>query len=170
MIYILSWLAQRWAKKQQKAFYHLGEPLSDIEKAAFLPYFSLDILERVRKVVLGKTHPLDILTKIRLSMLKTVFRCRHLAGLTLINCVFLDRQSEASLPTLFHELVHVLQYDVLSAEGFLKRYFKSWAHHKFQYHQIALERVAYSLTHHYVTFPDKPFSVEERVLAGLEIK
>ena len=175
LIRALSWVANRWIVKQKKAFYRLGEPLSFEEKEALRPYFDLEVLEKTRKVFLDRIHPQDIPTKIRLSLLKTIFQTRKLAGLTLSDCVFLlaglySSNSQSAQSVLFHELVHVTQYRLLDTYGFIRRYFQSWADNGFSYHKISLERVACGLAHHYETFPGKPFSVSERVLAGFEIR
>ncbi len=170
MIQLLSWIAFRWVRKQQQTFYKLGEPLSDSEKEVLLPYFSPETLMETRKVVLDRIHPNNFPAKVRLSILKTIFRFQNLAGLTLDNCVFLTGQSASVLSTLFHELIHVTQYEALTPRGFLRSYFQSWQDNGFSYHKISLERVAYGLTHHYETFPGKPFNVKERVLAGMEMK
>jgi len=175
MIQVISTLANRWIMKQYKTFYELGEPLSMDEKEALRSYFDPDLLARTRKIFLDKIHPLDFLTKIRLSLLKFMFRIRGLAGLTLIDCVFLksgfwsaDPQMVRSI--LFHELVHVTQYDLLGSGEFIRRYFQSWQDNGFSYEKISFERVAYGLTHHYETFPKRPFLVKEKVLQGFEIR
>ncbi len=175
MIQFLAQVAARWIRKQNDVFYSLGEPLEADEKHALSPYFDKQILEKTRKLFLNRIHPPDLPRKFRLSLLKFIFRLNKLAGLTLSNCVFLapglfDADPKVSRSVLFHELVHVSQYDLLSPQGFIKRYFQSWADNGYSYHKISLERVAYGLTHHYDAFPDKPFSVKERVIQGLEIK
>ena len=170
MIPLLTWIAFRWVRKQQHTFYKLGEPLSDSEKEVLLPYFSPEILNQTRKVILDRVRPLNFSAKVRLSILKTIFRFQNLAGLTLDRCVFLTGKSALELSTLFHELIHVTQYQALTPRGFLRSYFQSWRDNGFSYHKISLERVAYGLTHHYETLPGKPFNVKERVLAGMEMK
>lgn len=175
MMHLLSWIAYRWVARQHKSFYKLGEPLSSNEREALLTYFNPDVLRKTRKVFLDKVQPLDFPTKLRLSLLKFLFQIRQLAGLTLMDCVFfragiLDQDPRVIHSVLFHELVHVTQYDLLGSKEFIKRYLQSWAGNGFSYEKISFERVAYGLTHHYETFPDRPFSVKERVIQGLEIK
>ncbi|MBI4397696.1 MAG: hypothetical protein HY586_01050 [Candidatus Omnitrophica bacterium] len=170
----LVFLATRWVGKQKKVFYSLGKPLGEKEKQGLAGFFEPALLEHVKIVYLERLHPASLLTQARLWLLKIIFRKQHLAGLTLGGCVFvtdsIQTGEKINLSILFHELVHVTQYELLGIKEFLKQYLTSWAYHEYSYPQIALERVAYGLTHHFETFPGKPFSVKERVIGGLEIK
>ncbi|HKK28450.1 MAG TPA: hypothetical protein VKB18_10235 [Gemmatimonadota bacterium] len=49
------------------------------------------------------------------------------------------------LALLFHELVHVVQFEALGVTEFTRRYVAGWAEGGFSYHAIPLERQAYRL-------------------------
>ncbi len=70
-------------------------------------------------------------------------------------------------PSVFHELVHVVQYRRLGVEGFLGRYLSEWAAGGFRYGAIGLERDAFELERRFVVEPGRPFAVEPEVARRL---
>ncbi len=68
-----------------------------------------------------------------------------------------------SLPLLFHELVHVVQYEVLGIRVMLRRYVTDWALSNGDVLQIAAERCAYDLQERFESRPGEPFSVTTEV-------
>jgi hypothetical protein len=71
-----------------------------------------------------------------------------MAAITLGDTVVLNRrfvEEPAPVELLFHELVHVVQYEVLGVEAFTRRYVGGWASGGFSYANIPLERMAYRL-------------------------
>jgi len=74
------------------------------------------------------------------------------AGLTLGRTVVIGRDELASVAgavrfrsLLFHELVHVVQYEHLGQRGFFREYVRGWALAGLRYREIPLERDAYEL-------------------------
>ncbi|MDM8001278.1 MAG: hypothetical protein QUS33_15145, partial [Dehalococcoidia bacterium] len=56
----------------------------------------------------------------------------------------------ASWPSiLFHEMVHVVQFQILGLRRHLEVYLRSWANNGFQYHRIPLEVQAQRLEARY---------------------
>ena len=84
-----------------------------------------------------------------------------MAGLTLGRTVFVSRRGlrEAPRPLLFHEMVHVVQYERLGLVLFLWRYARGWAAHGFHYRAIPLEAHAYEFQRRFEAERGQPFSV-----------
>jgi len=68
--------------------------------------------------------------------------------------------------TLFHELVHAVQYQVLGLRRFADLYVRGFLNHG-GYDGIPLERQAYELEERFSRKPKKIFSVEEDVVQRL---
>ena len=74
------------------------------------------------------------------------------AGITFIDCILIQERYfriENWFPLLFHELVHVVQYDVLGTSRFATQYVTGWAEAGFVYEKIPLEVQAYALQHRF---------------------
>jgi len=68
---------------------------------------------------------------------------------------------------LFHELVHVVQYEKLGLPGFAARYVRGFLSGG-SYEAIPLEANAYELDARFAAAPAKPFSVEAEVQAWID--
>jgi len=65
------------------------------------------------------------------------------------------------LPLVFHELVHVVQFDELGPERFLARYLDEWVAAGFRYERIGLELDACALQRRFESAPSEPFDARE---------
>ncbi len=71
-----------------------------------------------------------------------------MAAITFVDTVVVNRrfvEGPAPVELLFHELVHVVQYEVLGVDEFTRRYVGGWAEGGFSYRDISMERMAYRL-------------------------
>lgn len=68
-------------------------------------------------------------------------------GITYKNTYYIDKRCAGELRLHFHELVHVVQWDLLGAECFINRYIGEIQTHG--YDDAPLERMAYALDRHY---------------------
>jgi len=68
---------------------------------------------------------------------------------------------------LFHELVHVVQYEKLGLADFAAQYVRGFLSGG-SYEAIPLERNAYQLTHRFAAAPMNPFSVNAEVQAWID--
>jgi hypothetical protein len=89
----------------------------------------------------------------------------HMAAITFIDTVvshegFTDR-------LLFHELVHVVQYEKLGLVEFAARYVRGFLSGG-SYEAIPLERNASELDARFAAMPAKPFSVDKEVQAWID--
>lgn len=64
---------------------------------------------------------------------------------------------------MFHELVHVVQYQLLELAEFVEWYVHGWVKNGFDYFAIPLERYAYELQRRYDESSGQVFSVAEEV-------
>ena len=96
---------------------------------------------------------------------KGVLEMSSIGAITLVDLIaYPDRISRS---TLFHELVHVVQYQVLGLRRFADLYVCGFLNHG-GYDGIPLERQAYELENRFSRNPKKIFSVEEDVVRRLK--
>ncbi len=90
-----------------------------------------------------------------------------MAGITLGDTILIARADAVPtsewLPLLFHELVHVVQYELLDFPEFIRRYVGGWVRNGFLYAAIPLEQHAYELETMFRSNPGEPFSVHDEV-------
>lgn len=72
-------------------------------------------------------------------------------------------------PLLFHELIHVVQYETIGLQVFVEQYIQGWAQSGFQYTAIPLERDVYDLQDRYESHPQQGFSVRAEVRRRLGV-
>lgn len=68
-------------------------------------------------------------------------------GITYKNTYYVHPRCAGQLRLHFHELVHVVQWNLLGAQDFIERYIKEIQ--VFGYHDAPLEKMAYALDGHY---------------------
>ena len=69
----------------------------------------------------------------------------------------------------FHELVHVVQYEILGVDRFVQKYVTGLQGGR-DYYAIPLEMAAYTLQARFMTAPDEVFSVKELVEKMLPVR
>jgi hypothetical protein len=92
--------------------------------------------------------------------------------------IIFQPQVPMSIPGLFHELVHVVQYRMFGVDDFARRYLDGWlagrplASNPVQrYMNVPLERQAYALQARFLSLPQRSsFSIEEEVRAALDVR
>jgi hypothetical protein len=102
--------------------------------------FPLELLERTRVVVVPRV-PFPPVDRMGLPELADVQKMRF-EGITFKNTIFL-RQGATSESTVFHEMVHVIQWARLGVDRFLLAYGAGLI--EFGYEESPLERMAYGL-------------------------
>ena len=81
-------------------------------------------------------------------------------GITYKNTYFVKQGKERNLNLHFHELVHVVQWQILGAEAFIIRYMDEIL--RYGYEDAPLEKLAYALEDHFVK-GDPPFDIRMHV-------
>lgn len=90
---------------------------------------------------------------------------QRMAGITFVDTVVSRERFTDRL--LFHELVHVVQYDKLGFAEFAARYVKGFLSGG-SYEAIPLEMNASGLERRFAAMPAKPFSVASEVQAWID--
>jgi hypothetical protein len=156
-----------WVRTQREQHRPDAQPLTEKEQQNLAGYFAPATLDaaRVKSVpvipapefydqlaALGFQNPLDFTQMAAITFADTILiSARHPPP---------DTSRDA---LLFHELVHVVQYEALGVEEFVRRYVRGWAQNGFRYEGIQLERDAYDLQGRYEAQPRRPFAVRAEV-------
>jgi hypothetical protein len=159
-----------WIRSQRVLHTALSRPLPDTTRQALRGYFDPETLDRARfrRVPsienpgfyaeferVGETVPLDF---------------SSWAAITFGDVILVN---ESLVPTppphsvVFHEMVHLVQYDVLGIEEFSQRYVRRLAQTRFQYMNIPLETEAFDLQGRFERSAGEVFSAEAVIREGL---
>ena len=128
--------------------------------------FGPETLTAARLASIPARRPTDLLGR----MDRLPFDRYGMAAITYEDTILVDAvrfPEEASLPLLFHELVHVVQYRILGTAEFARRYVSGWIDAGRVYRRIPLEVQAYDLEHRFASGERFAESVETLVRAGL---
>jgi hypothetical protein len=158
-----------WATASHDAFHPVGKSVPAQVRDFLGRFFPAGTLDRIRVVLVPALENPDFYSRLTAQGLPMPLDFRGMAAITFVDTVLVSQSkaelSEAGLLSLlFHEAVHVVQYEVLGLEGFMEEYVNGWATSGFEYAQIPLERQAYALQERFVAAPSEPFSVRDEVL------
>ena len=160
--------AVRWIEAQRETYRQGARPLTDSEKAELGRFFDAQTLGRARVKVVQTVELPDFSSglpdRAQTDLLMTFSR---LVGITFKDTIVISKTQmplrSQLLPLLFHELVHVVQYEVLGIHAFMERYILGWVDNGFSYHSIPLERDAYELQEQYEVNPHLSFPISTEV-------
>jgi hypothetical protein len=159
-----------WIRSQRVLHTALSQALPDTTRQALRGYFKAETLDRARfrRVPsidnpgfyaeferVGESIPLDF---------------SSWAAITFGEVILVN---ESLVPTppphsvVFHEMVHLVQYDVLGVEEFSRRYVRRLAQTRFQYMNIPLETEAFDLQGRFERSAGVVFSAEELIRENL---
>jgi hypothetical protein len=151
-----------YLREQRERRYLSGIPLPDANKLVMKPFFSPALLDRVRVLELGGAGipSLPFYSDAGVLGLSNLPEMAHMASLTFVDLVvFNDRMTEK---TLFHGLVHAVQFQVLGLERYTELFVRG--HLKANSHVgVPLEVHAFALESKFDENRVESFSVEERV-------
>lgn len=151
-----------YLREQRDHYFPSAVPLTNRQKAVMWPYFSADLLERVRIVELnGQRIPNPpFYEEARALGFVNLPQWTHMQSLTFLDVVvFNEKLAERSL---FHGLVHVVQFDVLGLDRYTELFVRSFVNTKLHI-SVPLEAHTFSLESKFAQHPAERFSVEERV-------
>ena len=156
-----------YLREQREHFIPSASPLKMHQKALMWPYFSGETLERVRMAELGKSRIPNppFYEEARAFGFVNLPEVTHMPGLTLIDVLVFHEGP--TVRSLFHALVHAVQFELLGLERYCQMFVRSFAKTKL-YFSVPLEAHAFSLESKFLGSPEQRFSVEEQV--GLWIK
>jgi hypothetical protein len=155
-------LLSSYLRDQSQHYMPLAVPLTNLQKAAMWPYFSALVLDRVRIAELkGQRVPNPPLyEQARALGFLSLPEWTHMDSLTFLDTVvFNEKLTERSL---FHGLVHVVQFELLGVERYSELFVRGFiaAKHHFS---VPLEAHTFSLESKFAANRSDRFSVEDRV-------
>lgn len=148
-----------YIREQRDRFFVIGRPLSDKENSALVPFFGMERLRRVRihRLRRGELPNPSFYPSLRNMGFTDLPDFSNMAAITFVDTIAFH--SEVTMPVLFHELVHVVQYDVLGVDRFAERYVTGFINGG-GYDGIPLEKNAYDLDVHFSADQTAIFDVE----------
>jgi hypothetical protein len=147
-----------WIRSQERHFHPRGRSLFEEEREMLRSYYSDNLLSDVRlhRLSAENSHAIVIPRVLR-----------RMAGITLGRAVVIaaraPQHGAAWSRLLFHELVHVVQFNLLGVDEFVTQYLSGWGRNGFRYRDIPLERCAYELEARFAENPANGFPVEAEV-------
>ena len=166
---LVSYLAENaghWIESQRAQHRVHADPLPDTTLAALSGFFEKGTLDRTRIRHVpsienppfykefeeaGEAFPLDF----------TVWAAITFGDVILVNGEQVPGPPSHSV--VFHEMVHVVQYDELGIHEFARRYVTPFVQSRFNYMSIPLESVAFDLQGRFEERSGNPFSTEEEI-------
>ncbi len=168
----VEWVIQQVAAyiEQQRQMYRPGAaPLIMSHKTAMRPFFPEPVLDSTRLVVLAGQRVNN--PPFYSELIKIGFEpaslpdFAHMAAITFVDTVVSHEPFTNRL--LFHEFVHVVQYEKLGVAEFAAKYVRGFLRGG-SYEAIPLEMNAYELDARFAAAPTKTFPVEAEVLAWID--
>lgn len=159
--------AEEWVRAERQAHRPEAQRLTETQRSLFLPYFSQQLLERVRVRKVARLENPGFFDRFVEAGEPLPMDFRQASGLALGDTLLLvrSRAPEGSLdwmPLLFHELVHAAQDSYLGSESYMESYVRGWAANGFAYRSIPHEAQAYELAERFRR-ERRPFSVEAEI-------
>lgn len=149
-----------------------ARPLSEEEKTQLGGYFENRILDLARVTRVDRIQNPKFYDSLAKSGVPIPLDFSTAIGLTLMDCILIRREIWSHPPsfisTLFHEMVHVVQIDILGLKKHIELYADSLRQGDYQYHSVVLERQAYDLSDRFDR-GEPSFSVREVVRQELEL-
>jgi hypothetical protein len=151
-----------YLRAQRERYFHTGVPLSAQHKAALEPFFSGFLLDRVRVVELTGTRIPNppFYAEARALGFETLPELPHMASLTFLDVVVFNEK--ITKRSLFHGLVHAVQFQILGLERFSGLFVRGFLKTKTHF-TVPLEAHAFALDAEFVQDGADSFSVEEQV-------
>jgi hypothetical protein len=128
-----------------------------------LPFYFSDALLRSASVVVVEEIPIPELQQLGFPEF-AAFERQAMSGVTYLNTYFVESRCALQESLHLHELVHVVQWEVLGPSSFLMLYAAGLV--EFGYHNSPLEGMAYRHQGRFETDP-RPYTVERQVRSEL---
>ena len=151
-----------YLREQRERYFDSAKPLSRHQKAALWPYFSPALLDQVTITELNGTRVPNppFYEEARAMGFVNLPEITHMHALTFIDViVFNEKVTDRSL---FHGLVHAVQFEILGLERYAELFVRRFVNAKLHF-SVPLESHAFSLETKFVGSPAHRFSVEDQV-------
>jgi hypothetical protein len=158
---------RKWIESQRAMHRPNSMVLPESARLEFAPFFESETIDRVRIKIVPVIENPDFYTTLTSRGISIPLDFSNMSGITFVDTILFSQKlipaGWPSLPLLFHELVHVVQYEVLGLETFTQRYVRGWFENEQDYRSIPLERDANGLQRRYEENLKQGFSVIEEV-------
>ncbi len=148
--------------EQREHFRPQGQPLGEDHRRTMTPFFDPALLDEVRIVSLeGRrvSNP-PFYAEAKALGLTTLPEFTHMASLAFEDVLVFH--GDIAARTLFHALVHAVQFEVLGLERYTEHFVRGFLRTR-SHISVPLEAHAFTLESKFAGDPTQPFSVEERV-------
>lgn len=153
--------APAWVQAERSAHRPRARPLAVDEIDALKAFMPISVLANVRLASVPVIENPPFYRDLERAGIQIPLDFRQMTGITFIDTIVVAEAapipSSEWLPLLFHELVHVMQYQELGLDRFVQVYVLGWAAGGFRYEDIPLERDAYELDARFRSAPARPF-------------
>jgi hypothetical protein len=171
----LAWLegqAREWVLAQRAEHRPEAAPILPAECEALEPFFGADVLDRARCRAVPCIENPPFLAAARALGVPGTIDFTQMAGITFQDTILRSwaRRFDNPMVLLFHELVHVVQYDVLGVDEFARQYVRGFAAGGFRYDAIPLERAAFECQARFEREPHAVFSVRDEIARHLDAR
>jgi hypothetical protein len=156
--------AVAWVQQQRDKYRPLSDPLSESVKDKLRPFFSAEILDRLKIKDVSQTsetipYP-PFYERVRAGGSRVVPDAAHMTAMPFLDVALFNRQP--TLRTIFHTLVHVTQFTVVGLEKVMAGYFQA-LNESGLWMVVPYEEQAYRMDARYTKDPADIFSVEAEV-------
>jgi len=155
-----------WVDEQRALLLPRARSLTGEEKAKLRGYFEDRILNLIYIATVDRIDNPQFYNELIQSGVPIPLDLNQAIGLALVDCILIHKQlwayPESAISTIFHELVHIVQIDILGVRKHIGLYADSLLQNNLQYHSVFFEEQAYRLSDRF----DKgelPFSVRDTV-------
>jgi hypothetical protein len=152
-----------YMREQREHYFPSAKPLNNQQKASMWPFFSAALLDHVRIVELKGSQRVPnppFFAEARALGFMNLPEFTHLHSLTFLDVVVFNEKITGR--SLFHGLVHAVQFEVLGLERYTDLFVRSFVNTKLHF-SVPLEAHAFSLESKFAGQPATRFSVEEQV-------
>jgi len=151
-----------YLREQREHYFRSAAPLSNHHKALMWPYFSAALLDHVRIVELGGARVPNppFYAEAKAWGLVNLPEVTHMHSLTFLDVVVFNEKITER--TLFHGLVHAVQFEILGLERYSEIFVRGFVQTKIHF-SVPLEAHAFALESKFAGTPTSRFSVEDQV-------
>lgn len=164
--------AIEWVISQRNKYRPGARPLSSEELQEMAHFFPVATFCNVKITEVPIIENPPFYSELQGVEIPHIIDFSKMQGITFVDTILISQahypKADEWLPLIFHELVHVIQYQLLGIDVFIEQYIKGFIEQGFRYENISLESHAYELQKRYMKAPSMSFPVVEEVLRKLE--
>jgi len=159
-----------WIRSQRAHHLALSRSLPDMTRHALRGYFEPSTLDRARFRYVDEIENPGFYKEFERMGERPPLDFSSWAGITFDEVILIN---ESLVPTppphsvVFHEMVHVVQYEVLGVQEFSRRYVQRFVQARNQYMNIPLETQAFDLQERFERSDGEVFNAEKMIRSDL---